>query len=88
MTLYAAARAVLRAADAYRDAINGHGHPGEPHDQMLWHRLPGGVQIYSPVGDCAHCGGAQYGAEDTLTQAYGDLREAVGEPRRPWEGVS
>ena len=87
-TLEAAAKAVLRAADAYRDAINGQGHPGEPHDRFLWSRLPGDMQIYSPVGDCAACGGAQYGAEDALDVAYGALREALGEPRLPWEGAS
>ena len=86
--LETAARAVLRAADALRDAINGKGHPGDPHDRDLWRRLPGDVQIYSPVGDCAHCGGAQYGAEGTLTQAYGDLRAALGEARLPWEHVA
>jgi len=81
-----AARAVLRAVDAYRDAVNGLGHPSEPHDRMLWHSTGGDMEIYSPVDDCAACGGAQYGTEDALNQAHGDLREAVGEPRKPWEG--
>jgi len=85
VNLETAAKAVLRAVDAYRDAINGQGHPGEPHDRDLWHSSGGYVEIYSPVGDCAACGGAQYGTEDDLSQAYGDLRAALGEPRKPWE---
>lgn len=80
-----AAAEVLRAADAYRDAVNGGGHDGEPHDQVLHRALPGDVQIYDQVGDCAHCGGAQYSTEDDLNRAYGDLREALDQTRRPWE---
>ena len=86
--LEAAAKAVLRAVDAYRDALNGRGHEGEPHDRLLWQRRPGDVQIYSPDSDCAACGGAQYGTEDDLNVAYGDLREALGEPRELWEGTA
>lgn len=86
--LRTAAKDVLRAVDAHREAVNGQGHPDEPHDRMLWHPLPGDIQIYSAVGDCAMCGGAQYGTEDSLNEAYGDLREALDEPRLPWEGVS
>ena len=85
-TLVTAARAVLRAVDAHRDAVNGLGHPGEPHDRMLWQSTGGDFEIYSTVADCAACGGADYGTDDALNVAYGDLREAVGEPRKPWEG--
>ena len=88
MNLETAAKAVLRSVDAYRDAVNGLGHPSEPHDQMLWHPTGGDFEIYSPVGDCAACGGQQYGAEDALNRAHGDLREALGEPRLPWEGAT
>jgi hypothetical protein len=83
--LESAARSVLRAVDAHRDAVNGQGHPGEPHDRMLWHPLPGDVQIYSNSTDCAACGGAEYGTDYALNTAYGDLREAIGEERLPWE---
>lgn len=83
--LLASARAVLRAVDAHRDAVNGLAHPDEPHDRWLWQPSAGDVQIYSSVGDCAACGGAQYGTEDDLNMAHGDLREAVGETRLPWE---
>ena len=86
--LETAAKAVLRAADACRDAINGQGHDGEPHDWMLWHPSGGDMEIYSQVDDCAACGGAQYGTEDDLNAAHGDLREAVGEPREWWEGTA
>jgi hypothetical protein len=82
--LATAARAVLRAVDAYRDAVNGAGHPGTPHDDVLW---PGG-SIRDYVDDCSACGGAQYGTEDALNRAYGALRDAVGEPRKPWEEVA
>lgn len=85
--LETAARAVLRAVDAHVDAVNGLGHPGEPHDRMLWYPIPGDVQIYSDSTDCAACGGAEYGTEDALNLAYGDLRQALGEPRKPWEGT-
>ena len=82
-----AAQAVLDAADAYRDALNGAGHPGEDHD--TWLREPrdpnAAFHIYDTVGDCSACGGAQYGTEDALTQAYGDLRAALGHDRLPWE---
>ena len=84
-TVEDAARAVLDAADALRDAINGQGHPGEEHNRDLWQPLPGDMQIYSPVGDCSACGGAEYQAEDALAVAYGDLRAALGRPRLPWE---
>lgn len=87
MNIEAAARAVLRAVDARRDALNGLGHPGEDHDRMLWHPSGGDYAIYSTVGDCAACGGADYGTDDALNVAYGDLREAVGEQRLPWEGA-
>jgi hypothetical protein len=86
--LRAAAIEVLRATDAYRDAVNGVGHKGEPHDRML-HFDPctadPTVHLYDLSGDCANCGGAQYGTEDELHRAIGDLREAVGQDRYPWE---
>jgi hypothetical protein len=83
--LKVAARAVLRAADACRDAINGQGHPGEPHNRDFWRSSGGDMEIYSPVHDCSACAGQQYGTEVTLYSAYGDLRMALGEPRLPWE---
>jgi hypothetical protein len=86
--LKAAAEAVLRAADGYRDALNGLGHEGEPHDRMLHHGIGSDIEVFSTVDDCAACGGAQYGTDDALTAAYGDLREALGQERLPWERVS
>jgi hypothetical protein len=83
-----AAQAVLDAQDAYRDALNGGGHDG-PHDTALHidpcTDLPGVEHIYDLTGDCSKCGGAQYGTEDDLAGAYGDLREALGQPRLTWE---
>ena len=84
-TIEKAARRVLRAVDANRDAINGQGHPGEGHDRMLWSSLGGDIEVYSTVDDCAACGGAQYGTEDELQAAHGDLRAALGMERLPWE---
>lgn len=80
-----AARYVVLASEAVRDACNGYGHSGRDHDRMLHFASDGPVQIYDQVGDCAGCGGAEYGAEDTLNAAMGDLREALGMKRRPWE---
>ena len=81
-----AAERVIVAADACRDAINGLGHPGEKHDRYIhFGPSPGGIEIFDQVGDCAACGGAQYGTEDTLSEAYGDLRAALGQERKPWE---
>ena len=77
-----AAEAVLRAVDAHRDAVNGQGHPGKPHDDAL--RMPG-QPFHDLTGDCSACGGAQYGWETELNAAHGDLREAVGQERKPWE---
>ena len=78
---------MLNAVDANRDAINGQGHEGS-HDRAV-HMDPctsiPDLHIYDTFGDCAACGGAQYGTEDTLSQAYGDLRAALGQPRKPWE---
>lgn len=86
--LRCAAQAVLNAQAAYRDALNGIGHEGEPHDRSI-HMDPctsdRGVHVYSPSNDCAACGGAEYGTEDSLTHAYGDLRVALGGERLPWE---
>lgn len=81
-TLKDAAENVLRATDALRDAINGHGHPGEPHDEVL--AIPDSI-FHGPSLDCAACGGAQVGCEDDLNTARGDLREALGHERKPWE---
>ena len=83
-----AAHRVIRATEANRDAINGVGHPG-PHDRMLHFdpctNLPGVEHVYDITSDCAQCGGRQYGTEDELNGAMGDLREACGYARRPWE---
>ncbi len=73
---------MLRAIDANREAVNGHGHPDEGHDVIL--REPG-QPFTSTSTDCAACGGAEYSTEDELHHATGDLREAVGEERKPWE---
>lgn len=87
LTLEGAAREVVAAVEAQRDAINGIGHPGREHDTVL--REPrdpdASVHIYDTVGDCAACGGAQYGSDDRMNLAMGDLREALGMERRPWE---
>ena len=80
--LRAAALAVLRLNDAHRDAENGQGHPGEPHDTALGDPLE---CAHSEVGDCAACGGALYGIEDEQNRAWGDLRVALGEEPKPWE---
>lgn len=87
-----AARAVLRATDACRDALNGQAHEG-PHDRDVHIEPccagaaidPGSVHVYDTTGDCAQCGGAQYGTEDTLQQAVVDLRLVLGEPLLPHE---
>ena len=83
-----AARTLVEAAEAVRDAINGVGHPGTPHDRYI-HMDPctsdPGIHVYSTSSDCAACGGAEYGTEDTYSQALGDLRAALGMERRPWE---
>lgn len=83
-----AAENVIRATDANRDAINGIGHPGEPHDRDV-HMDPctsdPETHIYLPSSDCAACGGVEYGTEDALTGAIGDLRAALGHERLPWE---
>lgn len=80
-----AARRVIRAVDANRDARNGAGHPGEPHDWDLWESMGGEVEVYNTVGDCAACGGAQYGTDDEMNGAIGDLRAALDMERLPWE---
>jgi hypothetical protein len=87
-SLEVAATEVLRAADALRDARNGEGHPGEPHDKLLHMQPFGEVEVFDLVDDCSACGGAQYGTEYELYRAYGDLREALGQPRMAWEGAS
>lgn len=80
-----AAAAVIRATDAHRDALNGLGHEGVPHDRYLAQPPVNGFEIRDLVGDCAACGGAQYGTEDDLQGAVADLRAALGEERKPWE---
>jgi hypothetical protein len=81
-----AAIGVLRAADAYRDAMNGAGHEGEPHNRDFWPGpLPNSGKLYDMSGDCSACAGAQYGTEITLSDSYGNLRVALGQPRKPWE---
>ena len=87
MTLEEAARAVLVATDKQRDAINGKGHPGEPHD-LMFHQPPAEgdtFEVFSDSTDCCACAGACYGSDIDLNTAIGDLREALGEDRRPWE---
>lgn len=87
--LLAAAVEVLRATDAVRDARNGVAHPGEPHDRVLHidpcTDLAGVAHVYETTSDCSACGGRQYGTEEDLNMALGDLREAVGQVRKPWE---
>jgi hypothetical protein len=88
MDLRAAAEGVVLAQEHLRDAINGVAHDG-PHDKMLHFEpctnLPGVEHVYDLTGDCAQCGGDQYGAEDAYNLALGDLREALGHERRAWE---
>lgn len=82
-----AAVGVLIATDALRDARNGHGHPGEAHDHVLGdiNYGEGRPHVCSSVDDCAGCRGAQYGTEDGLHMALGQLRLALGLSPRPWE---
>lgn len=82
-----AAQAVLDATDALRDAINGIGHQGRSHDDVLAPPRDPRAEfaIIDTVGDCSACGGAQYGCEDTLNAAIGNLRVALGHERLPWE---
>ena len=80
-----AARRVIRAVDANRDALNGLGHPGEDHDRELWRSSGGDIEVYSTSTDCAACGASQYGTEDEMSGAIGDLRAALGMERMPWE---
>ena len=89
VTIEEAAWRVLAAIEHKRDTINGQGHPGEPHDRVLAHPyssvLGPEVAVYETVGDCAKCGGAQYGADDLENAAWGDLREALGLRRYQWQ---
>ena len=80
--LVVAGRAVIEADDRYRDAKNGLGHPGTPHDRDL--RDPGG-SFYDPIGDCAACGGAQYGTDDEQQRAHVRLRLSLGLPLQGWQ---
>jgi hypothetical protein len=80
-----AARYVVLASEAVRDARNGSGHPGEPHNRDLHFATGGPVEVFDISGDCSACGGAEYGWDDVLNAAMGDLREALGMNRRPWE---
>jgi hypothetical protein len=79
--LRTAALALVRAMDAHVDALNGQGHPGEPHDDALYF---GGI-VRDMIGDCAACGGAQYSAEDAEQRAAVAVKLALGEPLRPYE---
>ena len=87
--LTTAATEVLRCYDAWVEAVNGNGHPGESHDRAIHidpcTNLPGVEHVYSTSTDCAACGGAEYGTEDDLHTAYAHLRDALGQPRKPWE---
>jgi hypothetical protein len=89
-SVVAAARRVLRALDGERDARNGVGHLGRPHDKALRFQSVGDVliddvMIRDIVDDCALCNGMIYSRETELNIAHGDLREALGGTRRPWE---
>jgi hypothetical protein len=85
-----AALAVVEAHEAVRDALNGMGHDGEPHDDALAPERDPRAEFYiiDQVGDCAACGGARYGAEMTENAAFGQLRAALGLEVRPWESAS
>lgn len=83
--LRAALLALVDAEEAVRAAHNGLGHAPNPHDRMLHEPSGGDVQVFDLVGDCAACGGAQYGADHEKNYAVGDAREALGMDRRPWE---
>lgn len=89
MNIRKAAEEVLRCVDAYRDAQNGLGHEGTPHDRDIHidpcTNLSYVEHIYDITGDCAGCGGAQYGTEYQLQQAYGQLRRALGQEPMAWE---
>lgn len=87
LTLREAAVAVVEAHEAVRSAINGDGHPGQEHDDVLGSILydDGEVQVHSTVDGCAACGGAQYGSEIEEHAAFGRLRAALGLDVRPWE---
>lgn len=89
MSLHDAALSLVRAYDAYNDALNGLGHPGEAHDRVLHFEpctnLPGVAHVYSDSSDCAACGGAQYGSEHDVQVAVVALKLALAEPLRPYE---
>lgn len=87
MKLREAAMRLVEAQELNRDAINGMGHEGEPHDKVLHPDPPPGADfdVFDITGDCSACGGAQYGTEDALTAAYAQLRFVLGLPLRPWE---
>jgi len=80
---------MLAALERNRDALNGDNHPGEPHDRYLHFdpctNLPGVAHAYDLTGDCSMCGGAQYGSEDLVNAAWGDLRTALGLERYGWQ---
>ena len=80
--LLQAAPAVLRLHDAHRDAVNGLAHPEEPHNTVLGDPHS---PISSQVGDCSACAGEEYGIETEQNVAWGDLREILGQERKPWE---
>ena len=80
--LVAASKAVIEADDRYGDAMNGLGHPGTPHDRALRNEFDALPDV---IGDCAACGGAQYGTEDERLRAHVRLRLALGLPLRKWQ---
>ena len=70
---------LLRARQAYIDAVNGKGHPGEEHDEALVHASDKDAEwrVIDVVGDCAGCGGAQYGTEDEMNHFYDEAEAAL-----------
>ena len=83
-----AATTLVRAYDANVDALNGKGHEG-PHNRDLHFDpctdLPGVEHVYETTHDCSACGGAQYGSETDVQDAIVAVKEALGEPLRPYE---
>ena len=86
--LVTAAMHLVIAYDRNLDAINGQGHPGEPHDQAI-HIDPctgdPDVHMYSNSTDCAACGAAEYETDDDVQQAVVDVKVALGLSLRTYE---
>lgn len=68
-------RTVLAAWLAACEAEAGRGHGG-PHDAQIRSGEPSLI----PADDCAGCGGARYGTEDTLRTAMIEVAQTVGIP--------